>query len=328
MTRRDTIPCLLAAASLVAGCAGPQSALAPAGDQAASVFRLFGLMLLVCGLFYGAVLTLLGWSLARGGRAVAEPWLRRGLWSWGGLIIAGLLVLLTGSVLVERDLAGARARETLVVKVTGHQWWWRIAYRDPASGRWFETANELHLPAGRTSRLDLGTADVIHSLWIPTLSGKMDLIPGRANALDVTPRVPGIYRGQCAEFCGAQHAHMGLAVVVEPPARFAAWLAAQAAPAQAPADPVARRGAQVVTQGACAACHLVRGTAATGRAGPDLTHVASRQSLAAGLLPMGRGALQGWIGQPQALKPGTMMPAVPLDAADLNAAAHYLETLR
>ncbi len=171
---------------------------------------------------------------------------------------------------------------------------------------------------------------MIHSFWVPNVAGKMDVIPGRINVLDLTPRRPGWFRGQCAEFCGLQHAHMALDVKVEPETEFRRWLAEQAGPAPAaqPADPTLSRGQKVLTQGACAVCHTVRGTPSAGRVGPDLTHIASRRSIAAGLAPFSRGALQGWIAQPNALKPGTMMPAVPLSPADADAVASYLATLR
>ena len=323
------------------GCAGAQSPLDPAGEQAGTLLSLFQLMGWVCGIMYLAVLLFLGWSiwrarhrlagdplLAQGDTAPRDAGLNRSLAAWAGIIVAGLCVLVTGSFLAERSLAAARSREALEVRVTGHQWWWRIEYRDPASRRWIETANELHLPAGRTARIDLGSADVIHSFWVPNVAGKMDVIPGRANRIDVTPHRIGWYRGQCAEFCGAQHAHMAFDVKVESPAAFVAWLRAQAAPAAPPADPVAARGMQLVTSGQCAMCHVVRGTGAIGRAGPDLTHVGARRSVAAGTLPMSRGALQGWIAQPQALKPGTMMPAVALAPADADAVSRYLVALK
>lgn len=322
-------------ALLLTGCSGIQSSLDPAGMQAGATFRLFELMIVMCGVMYGAVLLFLGASVWRVRRQLAaapaiepaDPGLGKGLWAWGGVIVAGLVVLATGSFFVERALAAARAREALQVRVTGHQWWWRIQYRTP-DGRWIETANELHLPAGRTARIELGAADVIHSFWVPNVAGKMDVIPGHTNVIDVSPHRLGWFRGQCAEFCGAQHAHMAFDVKVDSPAAFDAWLAQQGRPAAAPADAIAARGMAIVTGGACGLCHVVRGSAATGRAGPDLTHVGGRRSIGAGTLPMSRGALQGWIAQPQALKPGTMMPAVPLDGADADAVAHYLETLR
>jgi cytochrome c oxidase subunit 2 len=238
-----------------------------------------------------------------------------------------LTVLIVASFMADRKLADARSAEALQVRVTGHQWWWRLEYRDPATGAWIETANELHLPVGRTIRIELGSADVIHSFWVPNVAGKMDLIPGRINVIDITPRRAGWFRGQCAEFCGVQHAHMAFDVKVETQAEFDAWLAHQASAAAPSQDPVLARGA-LVFDTKCSACHVVRGARATGRAGPDLTHIGSRRSIAAGTLPFSRGGLQGWIAQPQALKPGTMMPAVSLEPADADAVARYLESLK
>ena len=323
---------------LLGGCAGQQTPLAPGGEQAASLFTLFGLMMAVTSVFYVLVLGFLGWAAwrarghwSRGAAPVVEPddvGLSRSLVVWAALIIAGLFLLVGGSFVAERALASARAREALQVSVTGHQWWWRIQYRDPATGAVVETANELHLPVGRTARIELGAADVIHSFWVPNLSGKLDMIPGRANSVDITPRQLGWFRGQCAEFCGAQHAHMAFSVKVDTPAEFAAWLAAQARPAATPADAAAARGQRVVVGGQCAMCHVIRGTAAGGRAGPDLTHIGSRRTLAAGTLVNTRGGMQGWIAHPQAIKPGTMMPPVALDPADADAVSRYLESLK
>lgn len=328
----------LAATLALGGCSGVQTPLAPVADQAHSQYDLLLLMLWVCGIIYLLVLgfLVLGLWRARGGRAAAatpmlapaDKRLGRLFAVWVAVIVVGLLLLAVGSFLVERSLAAAQADETLRIRVTAHQWWWRVAYRDPASGRWIETANELHLPVGRTVRIELGSADVIHSFWVPNISGKMDVIPGRANAIDLTPRRLGWFRGQCAEFCGVQHAHMAFDVKVETPAEFAAWLAAQARPAVTPTDATLAHGMQVVTQGQCAMCHTVRGTAARARNGPDLTHIGSRRSIAAGTLTMTRAHLQGWIAQPQAIKPGTMMPTVTLSPADANAAAAYLESLK
>jgi cytochrome c oxidase subunit 2 len=317
------------------GCGGIQSPLSPAGDQASALHHLFVLMGIVCGGIYLLVMAGLVWSIWRARRAARpvtdadadDRRLDRGLWGAAAIIVTGLTVLIVGSFVADRALFATRGQGALQVRITGHQWWWRIEYRDAATGHWIETANELHLPRGRTARLTLGSADVIHSFWVPNVSGKIDMIPGRRNLLDVTPRRTGWFRGQCAEFCGAQHAHMAFDVKVDEPALFDAWLSAQARQARQPSDPIAVRGGAVFA-GSCAACHVVRGTAASGRAGPDLTHVASRRSIAAGTLPMTRGGLQGWIAQPQALKPGTSMPAIPLIPADADAVAHYLASLR
>ncbi|MDB5702411.1 MAG: hypothetical protein JWL66_2610 [Sphingomonadales bacterium] len=320
----------------LAGCTGVQSPLDPAGEQAHTVFSLLGLMTWVCGGMYLAVLFFLAWGIWRARRRIpeapavepADVGLNRTLKVWAAIIVVGLTVLITASFFAERSLASARSRQAMVVRVTGHQWWWRIQYRDPATGQWIETANELHLPVDGTARIELGSADVIHSFWVPNVAGKMDVIPGRSNTIFVTPRRTGWFRGQCAEFCGAQHAHMAFDVKVETPGAFAAWLKGQAAPAVSPSDAVSQRGMDIVNSGQCAMCHVVRGGAATGRAGPDLTHVGARRSVAAGTLPMSRGALQGWIAQPQALKPGTMMPAIALAPADADAVSRYLWSLK
>ncbi|MDB5725118.1 MAG: hypothetical protein JWQ16_1872 [Novosphingobium sp.] len=329
---------LLAAVLALGGCTPSQSTLDVAGEQAESLSGLLTLATWVGGLMYLLVIGFTGLAIWRGcsrnaaqERPSVEPGdsgLNRVLTVWGGIIIVGLTVLITASFLVDRSLAAARERDAIEVRVTGHQWWWRLEYRDPGTGATVETANELHVPVGRTIRVKLGSADVIHSFWVPNVAGKMDVIPGRINVLDITPTREGWFRGQCAEFCGTQHAHMAFDVKVESQQAFDAWLAGQAKAAVTPADPVAARGKQVVTGGQCAGCHVVRGTPARGRAGPDLTHLASRRSIAAGTLPFSRGAVQGWIAQPAALKPGTMMPAVTLEPTDANAVGHYLEALK
>lgn len=342
-TRLRLAPLVLATLAALADCQGVQSPLAPAGEQAGHLMSLLELMTWVCGLMYLLVLGFLAWSLWRAPVRRAAPdgpslpgaadirsdaGLARGLFVWAGLIIAGVSLLAVGSFVADRGLANARARSAIEVRVTAHQWWWRIEYRDPSTGGWIETANELHLPVGATARIALGSADVIHSFWVPNVAGKMDVIPGRVNLIDMTPHRLGWFRGQCAEFCGAQHAHMAFDVKVESADDFAAWLALQARPADLPTEPTLMRGMKVVTEGQCAMCHLIRGSEARGRPGPDLTHVGSHRSIAAGTLPMSRGALQGWIVQPQALKPGTMMPPVALEPADADAASMYLESLK
>ena len=311
---------------LLAGCAGQQSAMHAAGDQAATLVTLFQLMMWVCGIAYLLVVLFLGWGLIRRRSAalpVEQPF-HKLMAGWIGFILIGLILLVIASFLADRTL-GQRPQETMQVRITGHQWWWRIEYQ-AGNGRWIETANELHLPAGVPVLLELRAADVIHSFWVPNLAGKMDMIPGKTNRMTVTARKVGWFRGQCAEFCGSQHANMALAVKVEPVADFERWLAGQARPAVAGREVAA--GRRIMEGGSCAVCHQVRGTQAGGRVGPDLTHVASRRTIAAGTAPMTRGSLRGWIIQPQAMKPGTSMPPSDLSPQDAEAVARYLETLR
>ena len=247
-------------------------------------------------------------------RAVPDGW-----WLWGGLAVPAV-VLVALAVYSETRTAGLDAAPpgALVVTVTGRSWWWHVQYRDPASGRLVATANELHLPTGRPVHLGLQSDDVIHSVWVPALGGKMDLVPGRVNRLVVTPHTPGTYRGVCAEFCGAQHAKMALHVVVTSPADFDRWLARQAAPAVATS--ASARGRQLFTDRGCAACHAVHGLADGAVAGPDLTHVASRGHLGAGTLANGPGAAGRWLAEVQQLKPGARMPSAHHLPADERAA--------
>jgi cytochrome c oxidase subunit 2 len=212
----------------------------------------------------------------------------------------------------------------MTIEVVGHQWFWEVRY----PGTTAVTANEIHIPVGARVNVVARTADVIHSFWVPQLNRKIDMIPGHTNRIALQAERPGRYRGQCAEFCGAQHAHMGMYVVAEPPQRFKAWLAAQAAPRRAPATPEEQRGERVFLANACAGCHTLRGTSAAGDIGPDLTHVASRSTLAALALPNTPAALTEWVRDPQHAKPGNRMPALHLPDRDLRDVVAYLESLR
>jgi cytochrome c oxidase subunit 2 len=215
----------------------------------------------------------------------------------------------------------------LAVTVVGHQWWWEIRY--PELG--ITTANELHVPVasganGVPTFIDLESADVAHSFWVPRLAGKTDLLPNRRNRMWIAPREPGLYVGQCAEYCGTQHAHMLLRVVAHPRDEFERWARAERAPAVS--DPAVAAGRHIFETTACINCHAVRGTVATGRFGPDLTHLASRATLAAGAAPMSREALRDWVEQPDRLKPGALMPAMQLDRGEIDRLVDYLATLR
>jgi cytochrome c oxidase subunit 2 len=216
----------------------------------------------------------------------------------------------------------------LVIAVTGQLWWWEVRYRDPATAAEIRTANEIRIPAGRPVYLALDSADVIHSFWVPQLAGKIDMIPGRQQHLLLSADRPGIYRGQCAEFCGAQHARMALHVVALAPAEFDAWLAAQARPALAAGTPRQQAGQQAFVAHRCDACHTVRGVTGSSRLGPDLTHVGSRLHLAAGTLANSQQGRLEWIAQVQRIKSGARMPSYERLGDDtLGAIAEWLGTL-
>jgi cytochrome c oxidase subunit 2 len=240
------------------------------------------------------------------------------------LILFGVLF---ASVVTGRAVA-TPGPDTLIVEVTGNQWWWTVEYDHPDPSLRVTTANELRLPVGRAVAIHLKSNDVIHSFWVPNLHGKIDLIPGRRNTIRLRADHPGIYRGQCAEYCGLQHANMAFTVIAEAPEAFERWIVAQRQPAPEPSTPEQIRGREVVERGPCAMCHTVQGTRAGGRMGPDLTHVATRSTLAAGTVPNTPGYLAGWIADPQHLKPGTRMPSTGLSSSDLQAVLAYLGTLR
>jgi cytochrome c oxidase subunit 2 len=329
-------------AAAVGGCAGPQSALDPAGPYARSIATHWWAMLAVGALVFLAVLTLFAWAIWRAPRArpLDEPPAESGdddatarakTRAVGvGVGVAGLVLVgvLAHSVLVAAETATRPDEAEADVEVVGHQWWWEVRYLHAEPSRHVTAANELHLPVGRPVRVRLRAGDVIHSFWVPNLQGKIDMIPGRENTLRLLADRPGEWRGQCAEYCGLQHARMAFAVVAHPPAEYAAWRAREARPAVAPTDSLARAGAAVFLRAQCAYCHTVRGTPAAGSVGPDLTHVASRRTLAAGILPNTTGHRGGWILDPQSLKPGAHMPPTPLAGPELRALLAYLETLR
>jgi cytochrome c oxidase subunit 2 len=239
-----------------------------------------------------------------------------------------LFVFLVVNFSTERRLASDRAGEPITIEVTGTQWWWKVRYIDSVASRILTTANEIHIPVGTPVKLELLSNDVIHSFWVPRLGGKKDLIPGRRSVMWLRADSIGVYRGQCAEFCGHQHALMGLTVIAESRGDFDAWLAHQLEPAPEPSTPDQRRGLEVFTSSTCAMCHTIRGTNAAASTGPDLTHLASRGTIAAATLPNTRGHLGGWISDPQSIKPGAKMPANSLQPADLQALLAYLESLR
>jgi cytochrome c oxidase subunit 2 len=219
-------------------------------------------------------------------------------------------------------------KNAVTIEVTGQQWWWQVRYLDPDPSKIFVTANEIHIPVGQPVTIKLRSTDVIHSFWVPNLVGKKDLIPGHDAVLWLQADKPGVFRGQCAEYCGLQHAHMAFWVVAEPPTRFAAWLNQQRGEAVQPSTSSEQRGQQVFLSSPCIMCHTIQGTPAGATVGPDLTHIASRSYIAAGTLPNTRGQLAGWIVDSQAIKPGNRMPPNSLNPDDLQALLDYLQSLK
>jgi cytochrome c oxidase subunit 2 len=245
-----------------------------------------------------------------------------------GLTILTLFAFLVSDISAGRSMTTNPGSDAIQVRVTGHQWWWEIQYRDSLPQNWATTANEIHVPVGRPVVFELRSSDVIHSFWAANLSGKRDLIPGDENSLWFQADSAGVYRGVCAEYCGLEHAKMAFLVVAEPPDKFASWLDRQRDTAQTPTDSAALRGQEVFLASSCVMCHAIGGTPAGSRVGPDLTHLASRQTIAAGTLRNTRANLASWILDPQAIKPGARMPANSLRAEDLEALLTYLESLK
>lgn len=240
------------------------------------------------------------------------------------------IALLFGALVYMLRVLGAVAAPprppTLTIVVTARDWWWAVRYPDDAGGTAFVTANEIHIPVGEPVAVELKSADVIHAFWVPQLAGKTQTIPGQTNHQWLQADRPGVYRGQCSQYCGAQHAHMAFEVVAEPPDAFRAWLAAQRQPAPAPAAGAEQRGRHLF-DARCAGCHTVRGSGAAGDAGPDLSHLGSRRLLAAGTLDNTPDNLRRWLAQAQQIKPQTLMPSFALAPRDADDLAAYLATL-
>ncbi len=318
------LPLLAAASLLLTGCEGVQSALDPQGPRAAEIAT----MILVTTILGGATWLLVSLLLIAGlirrpaavgggngrlfilGGGVAFPAVVMvALWAYGGVVLGG------------QDQPDQEPAVT--IEVVGHQWWWEIRYPDLG----VVTANEMHIPTGVPVALRLTSDNVVHSFWVPALGGKIDLLPGHTSSLWLQADEPGTFRGQCAEFCGIQHARMAFHVVAHPPEEFEEWAAEQAEPAEDARTEVLQRGQEIFLGSACSYCHTVRGTNASGRLGPDLTHLASRQHIAAGTVPLSRGSLAGWIVDPQGVKPGALMPGSRLSSEELQSLLAYLMSL-
>lgn len=311
----------------LAGCDGAQSALAPSGTEAELVANLFWLMTTGALVVWLAVVAF-ALHAAAADPARRDPRTAHRVIVGGGIVlpVVVLTALLAHGLALMPTLRPAPSAEALRIDVSGERWWWRVRYQTPEGD--VALANEIRLPLGRRVEFRLTSPDVIHSFWVPSLAGKMDMTPGRTTTLVLTPTKTGVFRGACAEYCGASHARMNFFAVVTVPDEFERWLERQAADAKPPQDELAKRGAQAFLANGCGACHAIRGTAADGRIAPDLTHVGSRLSLAAGTLSGERDDFRRWIGHAQAIKPGVLMPSFGmLPDDDVRAIAAYLDGL-
>ncbi len=325
----------VAAAALALGACSDRSpsALDPKGPAAERIAEVWWLMLALAVAVYLVVAGLIMVASRRGrgtegeaeGQDGQRP-LNENAFIWvGGIAVPAVILLVLAVVTVSSTAELTRADEgALRIEVEGYKWWWEVRY--PEGG--FVTANEVHVPVGRPVEIELTTADVIHSFWVPELAGKVDLIPEQRNVLRLTANEPGEYRGQCAEFCGLQHARMAFLVIADPPAEFDAWVERHRAPPPEPPPGPATEGEEIFVRSSCAGCHTVRGTSAQGQAGPDLSDFGSRRTIGAATVENSRANLGGWIVDAQSLKPGNLMPPVSLESGELQALIAYLESRR
>lgn len=315
----------------MAGCGAEwQSVLSPGGEQASQIARL-SWILFALGTAVLVIVMIALW-LAISGPAKA----RAALSSERSILALGIvwptvtltLLLAYGIWLMRPAFETGPHGETVHVEVVGEQWWWRVKYQR-SNGDAATSANELRIPVGRPIEIVLSSADVIHSFWVPSLGGKVDMVPGRTTRLRLNATRPGTYRGQCAEYCGGPHALMAIQVIAMPSGEFTAWLDREAAPAVTPTADIARRGESLFQSAGCGACHTVRGTAANGTIGPDLTHLGSRRSVGVDTLTLTPQNIRRFITHGQAIKPGNPMPEFRIFAADeVEAIGSYLAGLR
>jgi cytochrome c oxidase subunit 2 len=313
------------------------SALHPAGIQAARILHLFYAYFDVSAVVFSLVIAALGFALGRKaqpetdkrelGASALRSKRRAVIWATVATVVV-LVGLLGASVSTGHALALLPSADPVRIQVIAHEWWWEFRYPVSGPATQFSTAYELHVPVDRPVELELVATDVIHSFWVPSLTGKRDAIPGKNTVLLLRADKPGVYEGQCAEFCGTEHANMRFLVVAEGAKQFTAWRDRQLLSAQQPIDPECVRGLQVFMTSRCSACHAISGTEAFATVGPDLTHVASRARLAMGTIENDRAHLGRWITNPQADKPGVQMPSTPLPADDQRALLAYLAGLK
>ena len=342
MKAKRTQLCLIAlsAALCVSSCGGIQNSINPAGPHADNLSRLWWLMFYVCSAVFVLVMIALAIAIRKGTRrSDLNPILnlprgqerrrRNVVLSAVTATVIILFVFLIYSFHSGRALTADLARKTgLSIEITAHQWWWEARYDDVDASNVFTTANEIHIPVGVPVTFTLHAGDVIHSFWVPNLGGKKDLIPGKTSTIWLQADKPGVYRGQCAEYCGLQHARMALWIVAEPQERFNAWRQNETQTSIPPATDSQKRGQQVFLSSTCVMCHAVNGTTAGSNIGPNLTHIASRNTLAAATLSNTRDHLAQWVIDSQRFKPGNKMPQNNLGQDQLDALVDYLESLK
>lgn len=329
---------LLALAAASCGSANGQNMLRPGGPAARTLADAGNIVLF---LFIGVTVVMwiiLGWipMRRRGTLGQHAPWNARGDLRWimvGGIVVP-LIVLGGVFVLGLRTMSAfpmgdqAMHGPSPVVRVIGHQWWWEVQYVYGGVSQHVADANEIHIPVGQPVDIDLESRDVIHSFWVPELHGKVDLIPGMVNRIRIQADRPAVFRGECAEYCGPQHAHMILVVRADAPGDFQKWLAHAREPGRAPVAPLEQRGRDVFMNGPCLLCHTIRGTAAHGLVGPDLTHVGGRLGIAAETLPNNIGTVEAWVTHAQSIKPHAQMPSLTMfSGEDARALAAYIRSL-
>jgi cytochrome c oxidase subunit 2 len=324
----------------VSGFSGNQTSLNPVGPGAAHIEHNFALIFCITSIVYCLtmlVLVISVWRRRTTLRTMPEPqqttkegdrFTVRAVTGAMIVTVVLLFVILINSFMTSRKLGKMNNERALTIEVYGHQWWWEVQYPNAEPYKMVTTANEIHLPVGVPIRIHGTSRDVIHSFWAPNVQGKRDLMPGYETDVMMQIDKPGRWRGQCAEYCGLQHAHMSFYMVAESEDDFNKWLATQAQSAVPPSNAQTVRGQEVFLSRSCVMCHSIGGTTASSHVGPNLTHLASRATIAAGMLPNTAGNLAGWILNPQSLKPGSRMPPNPMPGQDLQDLLAYLETLR
>ncbi len=324
----------------VPGFTNNQTSLNPVGPGAGHIEHEFALIFWITAAVYLLVILFLVFVVARRGHSLdmmpspmptSDEGDRRARHAVAGSVIATvvlLFIMMIGSFETGRAIGDMNRENALTIEVFGHQWWWQVQYPNDEAYKTVETANEIHVPIGVPIRIKGTSRDVIHSFWAPNVQGKRDLMPGYDTEVMMQVDQPGRWRGQCAEYCGEQHAHMSFYIVAESKQDFEEWLHAQAQSSVSPRTPQTANGQKIFLTHACVMCHSIRGTSAGSRVGPDLTHLASRKTIAAGLLPNTIGNLGGWIMNAQALKPGCRMPPNQMSGSDLQDLLAYLETLK